>query len=82
VCAAQSRAAAEHQTKRLQVSGVNRRECRDDILVLLDQDWAWQIELLLNFEQILEGRFIAKLRVPACRRGVAAKISLLPAQPD
>jgi hypothetical protein len=82
VCTAQSRAAAEHQTKRLQVSGVNRRKCCDDIPVLLDQDWTWQIELLLNFEQILEGRFIAQLPAPAFRRGVGAKISLLPAQPD
>jgi hypothetical protein len=82
VGSAQSRAAAEHQAKRLHVSGVNRRKRRDDVPVLLDQDWTWQIELLLNFEEILERRFIAQAPAPDSRRGVGVKISPSPAQPD
>ena len=51
--AAQSRAAAEHQTKRFHIGGVDRRKRLDDIPVLFDQCWAWQLKMSLNFEQIL-----------------------------
>ncbi len=78
---AQSRAAAEHQTKRLHISGVDRRKRRYDIPVLFDEDRAWQFKLPLNFEQILERRFIAQRPAPDCRPGVGARISPLPAQP-
>ena len=47
---AQSRSAAEHQTERFHLSGIDRRKRPDDIPILLDQDWTWQIEMLLNFE--------------------------------
>src|SRR6266481_3779902 len=79
---AQSRAAAEYQTKRLHVSGVDRRKRRYDIPVLFDEDRAWQFKSLLNFEQILERRFIAQLPAPDCRRGVGAKTATFPALPD
>jgi len=49
--------------------------------ILFDEDRAWQFKLPLNFEQILERRFIAQRPAPDCRPGVGAKISPLPAQP-
>ena len=81
-CPAQSRAAAEYQTKQLHVSDVDRRNRGYDMPVLFDEDRAWQFKSLLNFKQILERQFIAQLPAPDFRRGVGAKISPLPALPD
>jgi hypothetical protein len=38
--------------------------------------------LPLNFEKVLERRSIVQEPAPGCRRGVDARISPLPAQPD
>jgi hypothetical protein len=50
--------------------------------LLFHQDWTWQIEMLLNFEQISERWFIGQAPTPDCRLGVGAKISPSPVQPD
>jgi len=77
-----SRTAAEYQAKRLHVSGGDRRQCPDDMPILLHEDGTWQIEIPLHFEQILERRLIEQSPTPASRRGDGVKIFLSREQPD
>jgi hypothetical protein len=64
----------KHQTKWLHVGGVDGCKRPDDIPILFDKDRTWQIEMLLNFEQILKRWFIGQAPAPDCRHGVGAKI--------